>query len=356
VNAYLAQAAIAALLGSGLMMKADSSDTPTSQDQSQSGAGDSSGMPLAIELAGNTDEQIWPVDAGTYRLLLVNAIPGRTYVVNVGASESLEIAPFTAPSGIARGASVRQAKEPGCKRLKEALKLFDATAERQVPSMVSNVHQAQPCTDAQDNAQVTDILSATIRAVDSPVVIPPDSRRTVRIVREFEVWNVTLTAVPRGKWQTLFGWTFAPNNDEEYFSEAAGENQFMIRRRTRDEGSFTSLPSLFWTWLPSRQAFGNLQHGPTVGLGVTVGGGGSRAGVLAGWTLRWNQNVGVVGGVALYPHRRLDGKYVPDQTIPANLEPDQLNRDSIRPNFFVGLTLRFAQDPRGEKKEEGKKQ
>ena len=67
--------------------------------------------------------------------------------------------------------------------------------------------------------------------------------------------------------------------------------------------------------------------------------------VLGGWTVRFNQNIGVVAGVSIYPHKRLDGQYQENQVLKENLDSDKLNKDSIRANSFLALTLRFGSNP-----------
>ena len=112
-----------------------------------------------------------------------------------------------------------------------------------------------------------------------------------------------------GVWQTTYGFVVSPNRDEDFFSEATGQSDFTVRRKPRDEGSLTFLPSVLFTWLPGSQAFSRVQHGPTVGLGITAGDAGGRVSALVGWGIRFHQNIGLAAGVNVYQHRRLDGQY-----------------------------------------------
>src|SRR5258708_39445948 len=118
----------------------------------------------------------------------------------------------------------------------------------------------------------------------------------------------------------MFGLIIATILVDAYITESAANNNFVIRVREREDHSLTSLPSVFWTFLRTDEAFKNVQHGPTVGLGVTVGDSGSRPAVFVGYAVRYNQNVGVAAGVTAYPHRRLDSKYMVNQTITENLD------------------------------------
>jgi hypothetical protein len=304
---------------------------------------------LSIDLTGPT-LQTWSIDQGTYRIVLINAIPGMRYSVRAGGTELAELPVFVMPTGTAPAGLVNPPTPEGAKQCQAALNdvraLITATTESQVPVISQRIRANMTGCAQTDATYITSVLNQTTLETDLEVQMPNDARRTIIVSRQLLEWNTTLSTLTRGKVQTLFGWTFAPNRDEDYFSESTGNNQFTIRRRVEDDGGLTNLPSVFFTWLPTGQAFRNVQHGPTGGIGVTVGSTGARPAFLGGWMVRWNQNLGVVFGAAFYPQRRLDGKYVVDQTITTNLESDQLNRNQLRVNAFFGGVMRFGSDPR----------
>ena len=305
---------------------------------------------LAIDLTAST-AQGWPVDPGTYRIVLYNAIPGMKYAVRSGAAEVAEIPVLVLPAGSAVAGPVDVPPSAGemklCKEaLNDARALITAQTESEVPRLEQRIRANMANCGENELKYLTAVLAQTMYETGLEIQMPNDARRTLTVARQNLEWNVTLTTLARGRFQTLFGWVFAPNNDEEFFSESIGNNQFRIRPRTEDSGGLTNLPAVFFTWLPTSQAFRDVQHGPTLGLGLTVGSTGSRPSFLGGYIVRWNQNLGVTFGVALYPHRRLDGKYEVDQEITTNLESTQLNKDSWRANVFFGGVLRFGSDPR----------
>ena len=305
---------------------------------------------LAIDLTAAA-RQTWPVDPGTYRIVLYNAIPGVKYTVQSGAAEAAEVPVLVLPAGSAVAGLVdvppTAAEMKLCKEaLSDVRALITAQRESEVPALEQRIRANMASCGEQELKYITAVLGQTVYETGLEVQMPNDARRTLTVARRNLEWNVTLTTLVRGRFQTLFGWVFAPNNDEEFVSESIGNNQFAIRPRTEDSWALTSLPAVFFTWLPTSQAFRDVQHGPTLGLGVTVGSSGSRPAFLGGYIVRWNQNLGVTVGVALYPHRRLDGKYEVDQVIPSNLESSQLNRDSLLANVFFGGVLRFGSDPR----------
>jgi hypothetical protein len=304
--------------------------------------------PIAIDLSA-AKTQNWPIDPGTYRIVLYNAIPGVKYVVRSGAAEVAEVPTLVFPAGsaIPLPPAIPTPGTAGCPTALKLVKdLFVTPDESGVPQIQQAIRADITACTAAEATYINAVLAQTVYESGVEVQMPNDARRTVSVARGVQEWNVTLTTLLRGRIQTLFGWTFAPDNDEEYFSEAGPGNQFTIRKKTESEGGFTNLPSVFFTWLPSSQAFSDIQHGPTLGLGVTAGDAGARAAFLGGYMVRWNQNLGVVFGATLYPHRRLDGKYHQDQTIPTNLETLQLNKNQWRFNYFFGGVFRFGSDPR----------
>ena len=51
-------------------------------------------VPIVLDLAEPSSRTI-RVEAGTYRLTLINAVPGRTYWLHVGPSQAQEISPLS---------------------------------------------------------------------------------------------------------------------------------------------------------------------------------------------------------------------------------------------------------------------
>lgn len=305
-------------------------------------------IPIVIDLAGDMSQKV-RVDAGTYRLVLMNAVVGRDYWLHVGPSIAMQITPL--PADVLKAERLTRAESRSmCGVTEAARSVAEAATESAVRQQAEGLRiklgGADPTTCSEEIAYGESVMSATQRVIDTPVVIAADVVRRVAISsRAGANWTVSLASTGRGLWQTTYGFSVGPNHDDEYFSEATGESQFTIRRKPRDAGSLTLLPTVFFTWLSSSQAFKDIQHGPTVGVGITTGSPGGRFGVLGGYGVRFNQNIGVVAGVSIYPHRRLDGQYEEEQVVKENLSSDQLNADSIRANVFVAFTLRFGSSP-----------
>ena len=306
-------------------------------------------LPIVIDLAGPVS-QVIKVDAGAYQLTLMNAVPGRSYWLHIGPTVALEI-PVLSAESMKHPSAEAVLENPDC-RLSAAVNALIASAtelevRKNVESLRIQVTAADPEKCREDLKRATRVMALTsIELPNAPIIMTGDAIRRLSISsRDGGHWDVELNTMGRGTWQTTYGFAFNPNNDEDYFSEAGNDGEFTIRKQERDSGSLTFLPAVFFTWLPSSQGLRNFQHGPTIGLGVTAGDAGGRFGVLAGYTVRFNQNIGLVGGVSVYQHRRLDAQYSENQVISENLTPGQLNRDSLRPNMFLALTVRLGSTP-----------
>ena len=246
-------------------------------------------VPIVLDLAEPSSRTI-RVEAGTYRLTLINAVPGRTYWLHVGPSQAQEISPLSLePRQIesAPGSGLDVTKD--CAVTDAALDLIDAPTEQAVRSASEDVRVQLGKSEircANENEVAKTVLAATSISLVTPVTLSANALRTLEVAsQQGSRWEVQLTSMGSGVWQTTYGFVVSPNRDEDFFSEATGQSDFTVRRKPRDEGSLTFLPSVLFTWLPSTQAF--------------------------------------------------------------SLESDQLNRDSTRANYFVALTLRFGAHPFG---------
>ena len=307
---------------------------------------------LVIDLARGFEQTI-RVDAGTYEIQLTNAVPGRKYVMQVGPSQPMEVPAMKMPAAqIAAAPSGPETPRTVCETLAAAvLALATVEQEATVGQRVEELRLALAIVPANEcraqRTNATDTVNASRPTLRPSVAVSADAVRQLTIANALgSTWLVGLNSAGRGVWQTTYGFAFNPNHDEEFFSEATGDKEFTIRRKDRDKDSLTFLPSVFFNWLSSAQAFGDIQHGPTLGIGLTTGGG--RLGGLLGYSVRFNQNIGLTAGISIYPHRRLDAKYSENQVLKEALDSDKLNKDSVRGNFFVAFTVRLGASPFGK--------
>ena len=312
-------------------------------DSSAGAAG--AAMPLRVNLALDSRQNI-SIAPGTYSLELLNTIPGTTYSVTVGPVQVFEQTRLPAPDFPLPAAAALAPNDAHCRDALRAIDSLRRTSdERQVPARLQQTRDAiANCDNTQVRqafAALTEQLTTTVAGLR--VTVPADSRTSLFIARNSRQWEALLSSLPRGRWQLTLGVTFVPNGDDEYFSQADGSGGFVVaQQRPHDTGSLVSLPSALWTWLPADQAFRDVQHGPTAGIGVSPQNGLRYTALLLGYTVRYNQNVGMVVGGVLHPQRRLDGRYSPKDVLIDNVEVDALHDNEIRLNWFFGMTFRLG--------------
>lgn len=304
---------------------------------------------VLFDLAG-TASLSQTVDPGSITVAVENRLPQARYTVTV-RRELLAIAaiPFESVGSLGGLSRPRERAGDPCGPLASAANaLNQATAESQVPSRratVLTLLEQGSCTEADVIAAAKTVVSRTSEQL-GPYPIRPGERLTVTITRpasegQAPQWTLVLETEPRGEWVTTFGATFLPDRDELFHTEAAGDDKFKIVADQESTGLKVPMPSVYFSWLSTPQKRRNLQWSPTIGFGLDD----ESIGVFGGLSLTYNQNISVMGGVAIAGERRLMGRYKPDQEVGENLNEDQLHRVVYRPAPFVGVTVRFDRNP-----------
>ena len=67
--------------------------------------------------------------------------------------------------------------------------------------------------------------------------------------------------------------------------------------------------------------------------------------MFGGVSLSYNQNISVIGGVAVSGRQRSISRYTPGQEVGENLNDDQLHELDYRVAPFVAVTVRFDRNP-----------
>lgn len=277
-----------------------------------------------------------PVPAGTtVRVVIVNRLPQHDYQVSV-ERQFKSIEPFESPLG-SRGAV-------DCSTLiDEFLAAIHASAaEKDLPAKIADFRRrAAACGD-----DVAQNLEGEIRARTQIEVGNYVLRRgellVVSVQRSDTKWMFTLTTGARGEWRTFYGFTFLPNEDEDWFSQpvAGSTDQFTITREA-DRESFDFAPSVLFTWLPASQRGTSWSHGLTAGLGFDL----DNPIVFGGYAVVFNENIALTGGVVMHKRSRLSGRYESGQTIGENLSAEQLSESTYGANWYVGIAFRFGSNP-----------
>jgi hypothetical protein len=299
-------------------------------------------LDLAALVPGSEIEQTVPPGA-LLQVKVINRVPNHSYTLRA-AVETIPIVKleFSAPTA--------RAIPTDCDGVVEELLigLKAAQTEPQVATLVQKARDdgATLCSSDEDqlklNQQIDEKTTHTFRAV----VLQPGERLVVEVSRiEGEktlLWKTIYTTGPRGRWLTTYGVGFLPEEDEEFFTQSVGGDQYEIRRK-ESKGGLDFVPAIFFTWLPRKWENRNWAFSPAGGLGFDV----SNPVVFVGGAAMFNQNLSFLAGGVFHKQKRLDGQYQEGQMVSESLTPEQLETAPYQINFFFAVAFHFGSNPFG---------
>jgi len=301
---------------------------------------------VVLDLAG-TGSLSQTVDPATYVVVLENRLPQARYGVVI-RKELIPIAAIAFDPIGSLGFLGRTELAGTCLALAEATStLVGSTSESQVPArraaLQALVNQGG-CNEAPTAEGASIALASTSQSL-MPQVLHDGERLTVTVTRaagdEVLTWTLVVETEPRGEWLTSFGVSFLPDRDERFHTEPAGDDKFTIVEDNADRALKPPMPSVYFNWLSSKQKRRNWSWSPTIGFGLDD----EAIGVFGGVSLSYNQNISVIGGVAVAGQQRLISRYTPGQEVGENLNDDQLHELDYRVAPFVAVTVRFDRNP-----------
>jgi len=308
---------------------------------------------ITIDLAAIKADSVFsrPGRAGTeYSFRLVNRLPDPavTYEVSIELAQ-MPVRELTLFGASPRGNDSDQKslgeRRRDCAKEQEAAREIIATAkdEASVPARLADAVNGLP----KDCSQVADALrGATEQSVDNGQTTLLGSGEELKVVVRRTKgdgttlsWTYRLTTAS-GEWRAAYGFTFVPNEDDRFVTEAQENGKFKILAQA-DRERLDYVPSVLFVWNPPREEPRWWKPSFTAGLGYDL----ELPVVLAGaaWTV--HQNITVTAGVAVHQQTRLLGRYREGQEIAANLDPSQLTENTYGPNVYAGVAFRFGQDP-----------
>jgi hypothetical protein len=295
-----------------------------------------------------------PVAPGAISIVVTNRIPGHQYFYAV-AREWVPIPLLTIPTefAIPFGAAL----DTNCAAvMEEYQKIGVPTDETNVPAKskaIAGLMKSpafENCSDAKVRKPIEDAaLSLTSAEILGPISIGAGEQLRVTVQRIApagtveRMWSSVLTTGARGEWLTTYGLSFVRNDSQRFFMTPASEQGKFVVTRERDIESreVTFVPSILFSWVPTRQRDRYVVVSPTAGFGATS----NTFAALIGATATFNLNLGVTAGIAITNHQRLAGKYAEGQVVSESLNDSQLHRQAKIPTFFLSTTFRFGRSP-----------
>jgi hypothetical protein len=290
-----------------------------------------------------------PGDEVTFTLK--NVVPNKVYQTTI-ERELVPIAvlpifaPADAPASAAPGA-------PDCQLLEIDFKksLLTFSDETDVGSAISAVWKdprAKQCDRAGKERLERLILELTTKSVDGTYDLRAGELLRVTIERQDDAakkWTYVLSTGDRGAWGISYGFTFVPNEDEEFFSKQQGEGFVITRESNREDLDFA--PSVMFSWLPYNQRAKTWANGFTTGLGFDL----DDPVLFAGWGLTYAENVTLTAGLIIHSQSRLAGRFNEGDIINENLESSQLLEETFAPNIYFGVAFRFGHNVHADREE-----
>lgn len=167
---------------------------------------------------------------------------------------------------------------------------------------------------------------------------------------EDKKWEYIYKTAPKGKFLLTYGFSFSSKSLEpaKYFTSEIGTDSFAItKERAPNVVDCHFLPSIFFNWMPTKKANNDMVTTFVAGLGANA----DNFAALTGVSFLYNQTVGISTGISWYSQQRLLGMYRADEIVKTNLTEGQLHENVIRPNFYLSIVFRLADNPFGKKNE-----
>lgn len=277
------------------------------------------------------------------KFILKNVVPNKVYQTTI----ERELVPIAVLPNIFAPADTpaRAAPSiPDCQALaidfkKNLLTLSDETAVASAISAAWKDPRAKQCDKAGKERLESLILELTTKPIEGTYDLQAGELLQVTVERQDDAakkWIYVLSTGDRGAWRISYGFTFVPNEDEEFFSKQDGEEFVITRENDREDLDFA--PSVMFSWLPVSQRAKTWANGLTTGLGFDL----EDPVLFAGWGLTYAENVMLTAGLIVHNQSRLAGRFNEGDVVKENLESSQLLEDTFAANIYFGVSFRFG--------------
>lgn len=166
---------------------------------------------------------------------------------------------------------------------------------------------------------------------------------------KYDIWKNVYVTSQKGKWLTTYGFTYISQTfkeSEPFFSKAV-DTTFAVTPLNKRSG-LSFVPSIFFTWFPYKDLGKDFSHSLTGGVGYDL----EAPTAFLGYSLLYNQNIGISLGLSAHQQDFLNGKYEEGDIVKENLDGNQLNEKLYSLNPYISVSFRFGSAPFKATKEE----
>jgi hypothetical protein len=329
------------------------------------------------------------VPLGEYQIIIKNQLPKESYTVAV-VKESMLPEPLELPSKTVPQTSQNQLKggDP-CEKIATLMKsINEATTEIQISSYANQLKlelvrmeasrvkynkltqqekakidtdNTEPCEELTIE-KANELLDALRTEVENIYELKVDQKITVTITKNDSdgvktKWEVVYVTERKREAVITYGWLASsakwPYEEERYFlatvlqeTPVDPDSQPITQKYkvTKSNSSKEWYPaaSVLFSYRPT--AYKGASFRPVFGIGTDA----SSINFLFGGQLLIANNYAVNSGFIFNNRKMLNGKYKEGDEVTETLSDDQLHEDKFVPSFFIGISLRFAENPRGQ--------
>jgi hypothetical protein len=286
------------------------------------------------------------------KLVLVNALPTKTY--NVETEETINnIDPFENIDFASIRTTASNSETPNCRILLEVaiLNIQNESDERMLPKLLARLKKIKDSIACKNDQSLIDIIAQSENIIDASTkvifndVVNEKGQTTVKIYRDdlpdTKPWKVKLVGKKFDSWVTTFGFSFFRTKNQLYYSEQlAGTSTYKIKR-SNDSANYK------WDYVPTIMLTYSNTFSPSFAWGISGGLGYDlkKPSVLLGGSIIYKSNLLLTIGTVMHERQVLNGKYTPEQIVPAALDEAALHTGRYRLNLFFTLSFKFASSP-----------
>ncbi|MDF9794970.1 hypothetical protein OKW21_000233 [Catalinimonas alkaloidigena] len=282
---------------------------------------------------------------GQYKVSIINMVPRNngSYRNNYAISINLKNLPVLPISIEAKSIPSMAGETAPCDELARLeIKLNTAQDPQNVEDIVKDLEKLK---NNCDRDKINKLITTTVNESDFVYTVDNGQYIEVTVIdnNTTETWVWKFTTGPKGNWRTSFGVSAISDIFYPRYDYYIGTNNTQIKESANNDLLF--IPSLFFTWLPSKRENKNFSFGPTGGIGSNF----QEISFFLGFNLTYNQNLSFIFGIAGHQQEKLKAKFQDymdnNSTIPSPISDSDLTTTQNVINPFFSVAFRFNRNP-----------